>query len=584
MLLEVAGDAREIEDLYGRASILTSCADALWEADQQSARTLFRRAWETATESDDAELKEEQTNGRYGDLPERFTRARDNALTLAGSRDPRMAETFLRALTLWLESHESSARDLPEDMRDSASHRLGPLNESTPNGQRLSLAFSLLTEDSYKSAVALAEPALADGVSGFFVEFLLHLRELNADEADRLYLRLLKRTRGDARSDANDILLLSTYVLTPRLLAVVDRQGSVRFRTLGAPGETADALAPQPRTRAAFFDTAASILLRPAQPAEANAGGDSVATYFTAGRLLPFFEREAPQHAAALHARLNSLAVEIEVARRNALDSQMKAQSLSPENPDDPLRPWLEKIGRSDPSVRDEARISAVRDASKRKLWDRARRLADEIEDEGKRREARFVIAARQVASLHEAFAEGDADDFEKAALFVRNAELTTPLRAYGFAQAAEIAARRGKRARAAALLDEAFGQTLQTENGTSLRDAAAMMAATVAARIDSPRAPEMLSAAVVALNEDAEFSGETIWFNLETRVKFSPGEPEALNDALQSFTVEEMFDAAALRDFDRAVAEARHLKNGSARALALVASARAALEKGSGA
>jgi hypothetical protein len=583
VLLEVTGSAREIEELYQRADVLTFCADALWETDEQTARALFRRAWDAASESDDAELKDEQQNGRYGDLPERFTRARELVLATAGRRDARMAEGFLRRLVESLNKQPSSARDLPEEMRDAASRDIGPLNEFTPGSQRLALAFSLLDEDSYKSAEALVEPALAGSVNGIIIEFLLRLRAYSFIDADRLFLRLLERTRADVHADANDVLLLSSYIFTPRLLVVVDSRGSVRFRPLNLDATTGVRDGTAERSlRANFYDAAAAILLRLAQPFEKDEGGSALITYFAVGRLLPLFERDSPQHAPALYARLNALAAEIESARRASLDSQIKTQSLTSENADDPLRSALEELGRSDPATRDSLRLQMVRDAAKRRLWDRSRRLADEIEDEGKRREARSIIAARQVATLGEAFADDEGNDFEKAVQFVRNAELTPALRAYGFAQAAELAARRGKRARAAALLDEAFSQVSQVENGTSLRDAASMMLATIAARVDSPRAWEMLVAAVVALNDDEKFSGETIWFNMETRVRLSPNEPDIFNDALQAFTVEEMFDAAASRDLSRAVTEARNLKSVYARALALVASVRTVLEKNS--
>jgi hypothetical protein len=586
LLLEVAGGAKAIEDTYRRTYVLTLCADALWETDERSAHSVFSRAWEAAAESDDAELKDEQENGRYGDLPERFTRARELVLTSAARRDTRMAETWLRALTDWLGRHESSARDAPDVVNGGASRDIGPLNEFTRGGQRLALASSLLDEEEFEGAARIAAPALGDGASGALVEFLLSLRTHSPAEADRLYLRLLAATRADASADANDVLLLSSYVFTPRLLAVVGGDGSVQFRALGMAGQESDgtgssASAGTP-VRVAFAETAAEILLRPAQTGvtPGSSSGGATALYFAIGRLLPFIERESPQHAPLLHARRAALAADLEAVRRAALDEQMKARSLTRENPDDPLRTWLDRAERAgDRKLGDMARLSGVKAAASKKLWDRARRLADEVEDEERRRTARSMIAAYQVAALSEAFSD-DNDDFEKAVSFVRSAEVSAALRAYGFAQAAELAARRGKSERAAALLGEAFDYASQTEGGTALRDAATMMTATVAARVDSPRAWEALATAVNALNEDEEFTGDIIWFNLETRVKLSPGEPEALNQALQPFTVDEMFDAAARKNFDRALAEARNLKSISARLLAFIAAAEARLDK----
>ncbi|HEX6182302.1 MAG TPA: hypothetical protein VFZ44_00215 [Pyrinomonadaceae bacterium] len=580
-LLEVAGDAKAIENLFQRASVLSLCADALWEADERAARTIFARAWEAAAESDDAELKNEQDEGRYGDLPERFTRARDLVLAAAARRDTRMAEPWLGALADWLSSHESSARDESAPGHE-ASRDAGQLNEFTRDGQRLGLAYSLLDAEEYEAAARVAAPTLQSGVSGALIEFLLELRFGAREEADRLYLQLLAATRANPNADANDVLLLSSYVLAPRLLAVVGNDASLQFRAIGEPPDPETGkltgMMVSARARTAFFDAATAILLRPLQ---SLSGGGAAAAYFTIGRLLFEFQHEAPQHAPALQARLAELAATLDEARRAALDSKMRTQSLSPSNPTDPLADLLDTIKRTDdPGLRDDARLQVVEKAAKKKLWERARRLTEEIEDAEKRRAARALIDMYTVASVGEAFSDDEEDGFERAAAIVRAADVSPALRAYGFAAAAEMAARRGKRARAEALLGEALSYASQAEAGTSPRDAAAMATATVAARSGSPRAWEALVAAVAALNEDEMFDGDSIWFNLEQRVKFAPGEADALNEAFGPFTIPDMFEAAARVDFGRAVAEARNLKSVPARSRALVAAALVALER----
>jgi hypothetical protein len=583
VLLEVADGAKDVEDLFQRASVLTLCADALWDADEQAARSVFARAWEAAAESDEDDLKDERENGRHGDLPERFTPARDFVLAAAARRDTRMADSWLGALADWLSQQESDARDDAASEGGAAGTDIGPLNESTRDGKRLALASALMDDEAYDAAARVAAPAVQGGASGAVVEFLLTLRGRAPEEADRLYLQLLAAVRAGAAAGANDVLLLSSYVLTPRLLAGVRADGSLQYRPIGSSlheGSTprrAAEHAPDARVRAAFFDTAAAVLLRPAPDAGARAG-EAAALYFAAGRLLPFFERESPQHAHALHARLAELAAAVDGARRASLDLQMQTQSLSPMNPTDPLAGLLETARRAgDPRLRDDVFLHVVHEAAKKRLWERARRLAEEIGDQGRRRDARVVIDSYQVASVGEGFSDKD-DDYERAASLVRAAEVTPALRAYGFARAAEFASTRGKRARAAALLEEALDSASQADAGTSLRDAASMAAATVAARVGSPRAWDALAAAVAALNEDESFDGGRLWFNPEGRTSLSPGEADALDEAFRVFDVGRMFDAAARRDFDRAAAEARNLKSVSARSRALTAAARVAL------
>ena len=585
VLHEVAAGAKAVEDPSERASVLTLCADALWGADEQAARDAFGRAWEAAVESDEADLKDEQENGRYGDLPERFTRARDQVLASAARRDAGMAEAWLGALADWLAARESSAGGEGAP-RDDASRDAGPLNEFTRDGQRLALASSLIDEEAYDSAARVAAPALKGGVSGPLVELLLALRAGAPEEADRLYLQLLSAARANPNADANDVLILSSYALTPSLLAVVGGDGSVRFRALGGPPDPVtggvSSTVVSARAREAFFDAAAAILLRPPLNPQA-AGADAAAIYFAAGRLLPFFESGAPRHAPALRARLSELAAALDAARRAALESQMKTRNLWPANPSDPLRAPLELVERAgDPTLRDDARLRAVETAAKMRLWERARRVADEVEDPGRRRAARSLVDAYAVAYVGEAFSDED-DDFERAAALVRAADVRPALRAYGLARAAEFAARRGKRARAAALLEEALDQAAQADAGNSLRDAAWLAAATAAARVGSPRLWYALAGAVASFNEDEQFEGGRIWFNLEERVSFSHGEAGALDEAFRPYDVGVMFEAAARRDFERAAAEARNLRSQGARARALVAAARATLDQAAG-
>lgn len=588
VLSEVADGAKSLEDASQRASVLTLCAGALWNVDERAARSAFARAWEAAAEADEAEFKEEQ--GRHGDLPERFTRARELVLAAATRHDARLAEGWIGALADWVARQRNSSAEGDESAPNEGAEAvpagvpdLGPRDESTREGQRLALAASLLDAGEYEDAARVAAPALQGVVNGALVEFLLRLREGSPEEADRLYLQMLAAVRARKDATANDVLLLSSYVLTPRLLAAVGPDGSVSFRSVGV---ARDATAPAPaarelpaHVRSVFADTAAAVLLlRPLQ--DGSPGREPHAVYFVIGRLLRFFEREAPRHAFALQARLHELGQRLGFERRLALEEKMEKLSLTPENPVDPLRGLLDTVARAaDPKVRDATRLQAVESASKRRLWERARRLTEEMEDPETQRAARAAVDAYKVAWVRETF-EGDDDDFERAAALARDADVRPALRAYGLGQAALLAARRGERASAGALLEEAFAQASQADSGTFARDAALLMTATVAARLESPRVWETLRSAIAALNQDEEFGGDSFRFDTEARAAYKPGEAGALEEALAQFDVREAFEAAARRNFDRAAAEARNLKSPFARSRALVAAAWVELEK----
>jgi hypothetical protein len=581
LIAEVAGGAGEIEDPSARASVLTDSADALWPVDEATARALFRRAWEAATAADEAAHAEEGgvERLRYDTL------ARREVAVAAAKRDRRLADEFLEALRVWM---EKSAEESEGDDSGGAGSRRGPrrCDETTAEGQRLALAGSLLAEGAHEAAAEVAAPAARCGADADLVLFLLRLRPHAPERADALFLRLLAAIRADAGAGPNSALVPATYVVTPGLMAAVDESGAVRYLNVAAPpGGAAPERTVSAQVRASFYDTAAQVLLRPSPPAGANVEAPSAnspaASYQAVSRLLPFFEREAPRHASALHARRAALAADIQPARREMIERQAAVRRLTSENSTDPLRPLLDAIGReSDPSVRDELRLGAAHAAAKRKFWERARRLAEEIADDGKRRAALFVIAARQVAALPEAYAEAETDDAERAVAFVRRADLPPALRALGLAQAAQLAARRRDRARSLELLDEALNHATQADGDKTVRTAAALMAAEHAARLDSPRRWEALAASVFAVNSDEDFSGTGVIFDARPGAAMSPAEAETLDEVFGEYSLDGLFEEAAREDFARATAQARALRDGLTRSLSLVAAARAVIER----
>jgi hypothetical protein len=335
--------------------------------------------------------------------------------------------------------------------------------------------------------------------------------------------------------------------------------------------------------RLAFFDAAGSVLLRPA-PASADGrnDGEMASRYFAIGHLLPFFEREAPQYAPALNARMAALASELAPNLRDSITAKMDVSSLSPKNSFDPLATAADEISRApDSADRDAARVNFVMRAARRKLWDRARGAASEIEDAELRRAARIVISIYQVMDTSAAFDSDDGDSSERAADFVRAADVPPGVRAAGLAQAAELAASAGKQARARELLTEASNYAAQTDRGRA-RVTALSLVLLSTARADAPRVWEFLPAVVSAGNEvdDLAYGALVFEFLLGPKGKeFTLYVPD-----YSSVTLNGVFTAAAKLDATRALTEARNFKDEEVRALALLAAARVAIEKSSGA
>ncbi|MDT7809838.1 MAG: hypothetical protein QOJ70_3651 [Acidobacteriota bacterium] len=589
-LQESAELARAFDDVYESVRTQAEAADALWPFDQQAARSILRRAWEAAN----APGAEDHVEG-FGtsedpreDALDALTTARGYVVKTALRHDTRMADALMREFERELVKRSTDAETQaektpaqPDARSDDAASNGRERTLSRAGWQRLFIARQLVEEGDFKHAAEAVAPLVAEGPSLPLLKFILDLRARDERDADALYLRLLERTLGDASADANDVLLLSTPIISPELCVSIGADGSADFTTLHYENEEAKlaAQALPARARLAFYSAAAAMLLRThAQRGGKDSGSDEAAAlYFAVGRLLPFFEHEAAQFAPALNARLVSLAAEIEAGRRESLKTKMDVSDLAPKNPVDPLAFPLEEVSRaSDSAGRDFARLSVVARAARLGLWERARSFTEQIEDAQARRAARLVVAIRQVANISRSFDDEEPDAFERAASFVRAADVPTEVRALGLAQAAEMAAHTKHRVRADALFAEAASAAAGADRGAQ-RTAALALVTLSAARSGGVRLWELLPAFVRAAGETEglRYGEMLLEFNVNAFDRSlwvsAPDAPVSLG---------EVFAEAARLDSARTLAEARAFKDEEMRAVALLASARAVLEK----
>jgi hypothetical protein len=605
---EAADSARAVENPHHRVVILADAADALWPFDEQGARALFARAWETAAAFDkeqadafDRNPPGQNTSGApasSGDVPEAFTEARQEVVAVASRHDARLTERCLRELRESVESRRSKDGQRKDDPASRYNLDDSFFSAFDFDQLRLNLSRSLVEDGDYKQAAEVAAPEIAGGVNSALVRFLIQFRESAPAEADALYLRLLEKTASDPNAGVNDVLLLSSYVLTPTMLAAVDERGSVNFNPVYRGGGTEPTPAgttkpPAANIRRLFFNTAAAALLRPPAPRPADAqgaSGASAALFVAVTRLLPFFEREAPQFAPQLYARQQALAAELGAASRDSLSRLAKTDKLARDNPTDPLGNDLDYV-KQVPSAesRDEMRNHFVARAARLKLWDRARTAASEIEDADKRAAALRLIAAYQVASIADAFAD-DEDGDERAAQFVQGADVRPAIRALGYARVALLAARENHKARAAELLGRAQSFAEQTDFGTEERVTALIVVAATAAQLDEARAWAVVPAVVRAANEVKDVSPDEISGSFraphlsagEGEASRASSDPFSLDEGLEPFRLDVLFATLAEHDFKRALAQARRLTSETTGALVRITAARAALEKSS--
>jgi hypothetical protein len=557
-------------------------ADALWPLDQERARAIFRRAWEAATASDKAEREaDEAESGLPTNSSETFVSdARDEVLAKVAARDPQLAGLFLREYMKEREGDETAG----SAARNKSKPRTPWRELTASSARRLALALELLNRNEPERAAQVAAPLVNEGVSGDLISFILHLREQSASHAEALYVTLLKRTRMDAEADANAVLLLSSPVISPALLVVVDERGSLLYRPISRTTTVPPALPPlSGATRSLFYNVAATVLARPSvQRPDVNPVREAVALYFTIGRLLAHFEREAPQYAPEMSARQGALLNEIEASRREQLSTQFELSSLTPERADDPLKLEFEKLSRaSDEPERDRISLAIVRKAARNRMWDRARRAAAEIKDAGAKRSALSFIAVSEIADITRAYANDKEGDFESLATFVRGADVPPFAAAWGLTQAAFISARAGKSQPASGLMDEAERYAARVEMGTRQRVTAYALMTTYAARIDSTRAWRLLAETVKAANAVEDYAGDEGSLDL-TADENSDEDDSAAHFSIEAeaFRLDRIFATMARLDFEKTIAEARSLRGKVPQALAHIAAARARLEK----
>ncbi|MCA1618759.1 MAG: hypothetical protein LC795_05500 [Acidobacteria bacterium] len=573
----LAEEARNFGEPGLRARVQARAADALWDTDKERARALFRRAWEAAEASDrDAanlsEAERERRRIAQGAAGARgLLNMRREVVILASRRDHELGEEFLAKLDEARKESAgaTSATAATQPPAQTNEQRINPDNPPPAMMQRLNLAQQLLDEGDTERAVQFADPVLYP-VNTFGMHFLNTLREKNRAAADERFVALARRAAADPLSDANYVSLLSSYVFTPFLYITVRPDGNShtrQFRNNAAPPADLD-----PRLRGAFIATALQVLLRPVPPAEEDRTSSGRAgAYVVATRMLPLFERYAPDRAAALRARQALLAQDTPERTRRP-DNELLTRGVVPEDPNrDRVQDTLDRLERArDANERDHIYFRAAMTAVDSDLA-RARELANKIEDPDTRKQTLSFIAFRLV---QEAVRAKKADD---ALRHSRGDELTRVQRVWGLTESARLLAKE-QPGRAVEALDEAAAEARRLDDGSAERVRALLAVATRLAELDRPRAWEAMHEVVKAANDLPGFSGED--GDITVRIQFKGGGAMTQNNNVDSFDLSGVFATLARDDFDRASALARTLKAEAPRAVATLAVARTVLVK----
>jgi len=560
-LTSLANEARSYDDLTLRTRVLARVADALWEVDAVTARSLFRKAWDAAEQAD---AQEPNPNAKDSPPPMvlvlRRVSGRDlrmEVLSLAGKCDRALSDEFLAKLK------DETRRDAETEKRNR-----DPWLTPEEVSKRLLLAGKLIDEGQIEAGLEIATPVLTD-VNPQTINFLSALREKRPDVADQRFALLLRRAELDPQSDANTVSGLSSYVFTPGLYITFNPDGGSRWTQPEGTGAAPNLPA---ALRNRFFQTAAAILLRPTPPRDQDfsTSGRQV-KYMVVKRLLPFFEREAPETAAMLQNLLTTLSTDLPKSATRENNFRL-TQGLNAETKtDDRIEKMQERLDRASSSVeRDEIYADAAVALADQGNT-RAQELADKIEDSKRRAQVRQYVDLQLVQVAI------NRKDTTEAIRLAQSGQLTHTQRVWAYTQAAKIL-KASDRVRAAELLAEAAEEARRIDADDQDRARSLVAVATGFVSVDQVRAWELLGEAVKAANSVEKFTGENeqLTFGLlPTRSGIKP-----ISVTAAEFSVTGLITALTQVDLNRTTDLAKSFKNAAPRANAILVIAHAVLDK----
>jgi hypothetical protein len=563
----LADEARSFRDETLRARVQMRAADALWETDQERARVLFHRAWEAAESAEREALRRLEAGGRdRRESDEGPPELRAEVLRLASRRDRALGEEFLAKMA---EANERDGQDLTISLDNSAA-RPTPDPENPPDeiAHRLALARGFLEEGDVERALQFADKAL-DRVTVRGINFLSLLREKGQGAAaDKRFAALFQRAAADPSTDATTVSVLSSYAFTPFLNIIIRGNGENHSMM-----ETERVVAPNmpPQLRAAFLQAAAQILLRPIPPQGQDrtlAGRNGL--YFVIARLLPLYERYAPNLSAELRAQASALAPDAPEEFRTGQFPELTRGLVPEEQMPDQGREALESADRAaNPDERDFGYARAALEAA-HKGDPAARDLLDKIEDSATRKAARAYVDFTLVNQMTR------KNDLQEALRLARAGELSNVQRAWALTEIA-FAMKKTDAKNAAEVLDEAATEARRIGGGDADRARALFGVATRMYDIDRNRAWEIAGEAVKAANSAEGFTGGDA--QISSRFEMKNG-AMTTNFSVGSFDVQDIFGRLASDDLIRAIELAKGFTGEAPRATATLAIVRSVLDK----
>lgn len=564
LLLTLAHDANRFDDQALRAVTQARVASILWKSNREKALDLYERAWDTAEllHKDRRRRADSEVPSQSPGVAFAPADVRTEIIDLAFESDPKVGEVFLEQLLT-----APSGPGAPSTPGQS------PLLDPTDgSAERLRIAGHYLQAGKIDTSVAIASPALL-AVSINALAYLSKLRLKSPATADALYQDLLRRAAADSNTDANAILVLSTYVFSPNSFMLVGPSGHPYYSegsNSTAPAELPSAL------RDEFLASAAGVFLRAQSVEDFNrTSAGRAGTYVIITRLLPFYEQFAIGYAAQLKSRLVSLAVE-DSGQFSASTNPYATAGLSPQPKPSAADRIAQELDRARTAAKPRDRDAAFANAALVALSigdSKAREYGLSIEDGVLRRD---VVAYVDFALASRALKQ--ESDLEIALRVARSGELPKLQSAWILVAAATTIAQT-KPNIATDLLEEAVQVARRIDLNDSSRPKALFAIAFAIKDIDVNRFRELAVEAISAANKADDFTGES--GAIEILLKL-PRSGRAERRSVPEFDIGPVLSHVARSDLAEAIYLAKSCKNDRPKANAMLAVATAILSSGS--
>ncbi|GEM_PF-192315 len=603
LLIDIAEESAKFNDLVLRARVQSRAANTLWISDQERARSLFRKAWDSAVTADkestrrfyqEARTAIKERGSFSANPPPQITQ---EVLRLVARRDRALGEELLAKLeNLKKEEANETENELDqnpfEDPKD-------PFTLTVLQQQRINLANSLLESDVEK-AVQFADPALVK-ISMQGLSFLCSLREKNAALADQRYSFLLSLAVSDPSSDPNAISFLSSYIFTPFEFVKYGQEGSVSSNNYGRGN---NASFNNDELRLNFLRVAEQVLTRTVQPqdqARATTGNWGRAKVIE--RLLQYFERYSTAeivatlraHSAALRTgtkqpqqqpdednfmRQNTNAKEDEDFFERAIQRAQKAQTAE-ERDSIFAGAAINAIHRNHPRT-----IELVDKIEENDLRGRVRSYVDfhlisnalrNLEEQKKKTEAKPTTAniAKQ-PSKEKPTEKSKPLTIDEMLKLIRNGSITNFQRVWALLEVTRSIVKTDK-VKASDLLEEATSEARRIETTSIERPQAFIGITLLLFELDSSKGWDFVGEVIRSANAADNFKGEDGRLNIQIQTSQMTSRTSS---TIENFDLPSLFRKLANDDLNRAIAQGRSFMGEYPRSTAIITTAQTILEK----